>query len=293
MRTALWVVLLWSAAGVFAQEAQLFDLSDFMDPRLRGVVYESDGHTVTDQGEPFFVLRAIAGGVSDYRHRQRLTQDEIGFLHLAGSFYTGKYQVSTKYTRMGAVQTEGVPLHQLAIQFSRYTAGDVPAGGGVVAPWQDPTTDREEVVGRQSVSLLIERDPTHRRSFNYEIGGAISLRVPSVDEPVLGSLHYAFRMDATGNQHRLAYIYRHDVPVRFGRLGLGLDLHVTRDDEWHVGDVRPTVLFSTPIPRSAVTLHFAAEPTLKTHGRFRITNQIAVFADIPVIVWARGKEASR
>jgi hypothetical protein len=91
IRTVLNAVLTLFAATAFAQQAPIFDLDDNVDPR----------------GAPgkFFASRIVAGGTwnadDDYRPLHR----NLGFVHLANSFYWSTFQLNYKHTESRASGT--------------------------------------------------------------------------------------------------------------------------------------------------------------------------------------------
>jgi len=84
-----------------AQELDIFDINDFVDPRELGARAEGRGR-LRCPCDPFFISRAMAGGVTRYVDVLRPTNTDVTFLHLATSYYRGPWQFNWKHTRLNA-----------------------------------------------------------------------------------------------------------------------------------------------------------------------------------------------
>jgi hypothetical protein len=102
-----------------AQELDLFELTDFVDPRLRGAEVSPE-LVVTDKGGDFRFFRAIVGGVANYNSRTRPTGGDVAFVHLAGSIYSGMQQFNYKVTTLKANDDASRPRLRVTGQYARY-----------------------------------------------------------------------------------------------------------------------------------------------------------------------------
>jgi hypothetical protein len=102
MRVRLSLAILFviaASANVHAQELDVYDVNDFVDPRALGAVTGPHGR-LTCPCDSFLVSRLIAGGVSDYMDVFRPTDSDASFLHLATSYYRGPWQLNWKWTQL-------------------------------------------------------------------------------------------------------------------------------------------------------------------------------------------------
>jgi hypothetical protein len=99
-RFALALVIAASlCAGAQAQELDIYDLNDFVDPRMLGAVAAPHGQ-LNCPCDPFLVSRLMAGGVANYVDVLRVTDSGASFVHLATSYYRGPWQVNWKSTQL-------------------------------------------------------------------------------------------------------------------------------------------------------------------------------------------------
>ena len=83
-RCALLALAAVVATVAAAQPQPVFDPDDFVDPRALG--------------RPFFVSRLVVGGALDIVDRYRPLDGNVGFVHVANSFYWSRFQVAYKHS---------------------------------------------------------------------------------------------------------------------------------------------------------------------------------------------------
>ncbi|HEX6160095.1 MAG TPA: hypothetical protein VF111_08015 [Thermoanaerobaculia bacterium] len=121
--TSLAALVLLSIAAAWpcsAQDLDIFELSDFVDPRLRGLEMDTELE-MTEQGADYQFFRAIVGGVTNYTARTKPTGNDIGFVHLAGSYYSGLRQYNLKLTTLEVYNKDDRPRFRVAAQVAHYS----------------------------------------------------------------------------------------------------------------------------------------------------------------------------
>src|SRR6476646_9304387 len=98
MRTLFQAIALLYAAAAAAQEFDIYDPNDFIDPRVRGVVFDTQRNGVVESGMDFTLMHIYAGSIYDYQWRTASTGADLKFLHLATTYYHGDKQFNLKLT---------------------------------------------------------------------------------------------------------------------------------------------------------------------------------------------------
>lgn len=119
-RFTFMLLLLASGIAISAQELDVFESSDFLDPRLRGVEFAEDGSSTTAQGVDFAILRVLGGGSSNYTWRTRPSEDAATFLNVASSYYRGVHQLNVEFTQLWSHGDASLPRRRATVQFGRY-----------------------------------------------------------------------------------------------------------------------------------------------------------------------------
>jgi len=316
MRRALFIALLLTASMAQAQELDIFDINDFVDPRDLGA-------TITPQGwlacpcQRLLVSRLMAGGVADYVDVLRPTSSDVLFAHLATSYYTGRWQLNFKTTRFDSTRSGGeVPTWKYGLQAGRYFT----MGGG-----SDPATLRAQVnASKTEYRRLIGRSTSYSSVYDTELGFEVDSSVRILGRPFVTSV--VFLQDTPpGHGHggaaplkrrRLTLLHR--LP-RVMLAGVKIDasiaggmyqfkyppnnsssLKITPDmpqpqpkpqadppTRWAKGTVLPAVELTSPdIPKLDIRFHLRYEPifqqlprTAVGGGGWQTTQQIALFID--------------
>jgi hypothetical protein len=86
VRSLAVLVAMLIATAAAGQQRVVFDIDDYVDPGQRA------GH--------LFISRLIAGGVTNLVDGYRPLRDDVGFVHLANSFYFSSFQVDYKHSEL-------------------------------------------------------------------------------------------------------------------------------------------------------------------------------------------------
>ena len=147
MRTAIATIILFAlSATAGAQELDLFDPTDFIDPRERDGVFREGKIGLSEHGRPFWLVRAYGGRVADYQWRNTSTDADLTFAHVASSFYRGDKQLTVKFTAFRADEEAKIPAYRGTVQLGQYfltrrlplgdaTPGDPRISGRLLLTW--------------------------------------------------------------------------------------------------------------------------------------------------------------
>jgi len=113
---ALFVLLLAGSAA--AQQRALFDVDDFVDPRQHDV--------------PLFSSRLVIGGAWNFVDDYRPANEDVGFVHVANSFYVRNFQFDYKHSEV--LGEDPPPLHACACDPPIYFPTPPPRDATPAAP---------------------------------------------------------------------------------------------------------------------------------------------------------------
>jgi hypothetical protein len=295
LRVAAAVV--FCAAAVHAQELDLFDPNDFIDPRERGAVFKDSGFGTSEPGDAFTLTRAYAGRVSDYQWRNTPTNADLSFAHLTTNFYRGDKQLNLKLTVLEGNTEARVPAYRGTIQFGQYfvtsernagaSKGDsdlrmsgrwlvtLAAEENTLTPQPQLRANAEFGAGASSSD---PDDPTFLYEFGFEVDGYLRYRRAGV----VGSIVW-MRRKVAENQviDRLTYVYRlPERPVGNVRLNASLGFGGERNDGWQWGATRALLVASYDIERLNGSVNLAYGPTVVPGARHRnVYHELAVYVD--------------
>ncbi|MFP5245276.1 MAG: hypothetical protein ACLGH0_01185 [Thermoanaerobaculia bacterium] len=292
MRAVIIVLLLALGCPAFAQEFTIFDINDFVDPRELGAVTNERG-SFACPCVSFLTSRAIVGWDRDFINVMQPTATDIGFAHVATSYYRGPIQINSKVTVMrdvhrsesATVSRFAVPREAIALQFGHYRATEL---------------DDETIVRRYQLSWRVSRylEPTTEdgRGIHsvrtHEFGAEMDVRTGGL----VGSLTYTIIADETADvgwpdrPTRLAYTYRFDaIPLRnarleptftFGILGRGLKFSSRFTAQ---AGVRLVV----PLGSTGANFNVRVAPTVQRFGGWHDYYEISAFLDrhIFAVTW--------
>jgi hypothetical protein len=273
-RLAALLFLTVFAAVAHAQEFDIFDSSDFLDPRIRGVEFVPDENGIMFKDTNRFILTRISfGGVSDYYWRTAPTGEDVLVTHLATSYYRGRHQINLKLTDFSARDAAGdaepvIPGRRATLQWGMYLARHDPA-----PPKEADTSEGDPIIlSRYMFSGSLEDDR------NYELGGEMDVRLPGLN--VVGTLSYAYRHGLNGNTQRFAYVYRTGQRSlhRF-RIDTSIGYVAQRAERWKWGNVRPVIHARIPIDKASTGIHIAYGPTISVIGGLSMRHEFAAFVD--------------
>lgn len=291
MRAPLAILALLCAFPAAAQELDIFDPTDFIDPRERGTVFREGRFGVEEAGKPFSLVRVYGGRVGDYQWRTTATDADVGFVHVASSFYRGARQLNVKLTSFRADEEARIPAYRGTVQLGRYFVT-----GPVGLP---DMPDDARISGRVLVTWSVEENPyrndagTIRRDrLNHDFGLQADVRLPMPKLAGADHLDGSFiwmrrRIDEATFVDRVSYLYRFRQRLRSnGRLRLNAALGggAERAASWHCCVARAVVTASFTIPRVDTGINVAFAPTFSPASDGRRTHyEVAVYLDRTVL----------
>ena len=286
VRLAAAILLFCSVAH--AQELEVFDPIDFLDPRDRGAVFSDRLFGVSEKGDPFVLTRVYAGHVDDYQWRTTATDANLTFVHLTSSFYHADKQLTVKLTGFRADDESNLPAYRATVQLGQYIAGKA------FGVREDGTDSR--VAGRILGTWSIEQNPfrndpgvVRRDPVNHELGLQADLRMPlprwiSKREKIDGSLIWVRRwIDDETYLDRLSYVYRFRERMRSNhrlQLNANVGFGAERTEGWHCCVMRVAVIAGYTIPRWDTRINVAFAPAFSPGSSGRRTHtELAVYVD--------------
>ncbi len=268
-----------------AQPIAVFELDDYLDPRLLGTEFREGGGI--EPGNRFVVAEVLAGVISDFEHQGLFSDGETEFAHIASSLYVGRSQFNLLATVFdprtspvfgrgseeapgtipGGERARVIPDYRLRLQYGRYKF--------------NPGTAGDSFIDRLLFSVGYARTDAGDQIYDF----GLVLDIPIEDK--LGSFGYDWRIvDGGFDQHRLLYFYRwanENVigPVSFPvRLSFGGERSETH---WRLAPVRLEVGAKVPIERLRTTVHLTYAPSFRPASRgFEQgwNHELAAFLDV-------------
>jgi len=287
--TLLSLLLLLASASAYAQELDIFDPTDFLDPRERGAIFRPGGLGVTSPGAPFSIVRAYSGRVADYQWRNAATDADLSFLHLTATRYWGDHQLNVKLTAFHADDKAQLPPLRGTVQFGRYFGqyfrlrGDAP----------DAVTEGRRIAGRVLFTWSAEENPflndqttVRRDGYNHEFGMEMDVRMPLLRGRKIDGSFIWMRRRVDKNEYvdRVSYLYRlHERTRSNGRLHLNMDIGAgaQRANEWRCCLTRAVLTARFVIPRFDTGINLSYAPTyspMSGDGR-RTHHELAIYLD--------------
>jgi hypothetical protein len=306
MRRALLALALLVAAAARAQEFDVFDFNDFVDPRLHGVIFKNNGVQGRDNGDWLTITRLTSGGIANYEWRNNPTGARVVFANLVTSSYLGLTQANFKVTTLHDFDGDNgrsfLPRYRFTTQLARYFVINSHRDAG-------PFT-LDQLAGRLLLSASLEEnrfartalrpggpppgqtpDATlspsavtlHKRRLNSELGAELDLSIPLPHGAVAnGSLVIVSRdMGDLGRTHRVTYFYRLEDRTLNDRIRISTSLGVggEKSKEWHWGALRAGFIGAVKLGKRA-TLNAAWTPTYQPGARnHRVFHEVALFVD--------------
>ena len=300
MRRALAVaVLAIIALPALAQELTIFDLNDFVDPRSLGAAATSAG-AFTCPCVNLLISRAIAGWDHDFINVTLPTKVDVGFAHVATSFYRGPWQVNAKLSTLRDVYVPNetfvsrgaLPREALTLQLGHYDADegkDDLIVGRVQFTWR--LNRHREPARPGEPPPVISPVPRPRQQFESVLDHEFGIEYDTHLGGLTGSLAYTILAPEDRNRtafderpSRLALIYRFHsyewkrlrIEPMFsgGILGHGAKLqgHIT---------LQPSARIALPIGWKT-NLNVRLAPTFQRHGGWHEYYEAALFVDRPI-----------
>lgn len=255
------IAVLFCAAGAAAQEFEIFDPNDFIDPRERGAVFDSTGFDLLAPGRTFSIARFYGGYVSDYQWRDTPTRAGVGFAHLTLNRYSGTHQYTFKFTGYDPAGGAQLPTYRATAQISRYFA--IPDAGYAGAKESVTAAGRILVTASIADNPLRNETGEPARRFDHEFGVEFDSYVRLKNGgAATGSLSWSRFTQSNGSYgDRLLYLYRGpEIPMPLDHVRLSADVGAggVHTDRWHWGATRLVGILSVDLPDIAKGHHLGA-----------------------------------
>lgn len=296
MKRLLVLALLVVAPLVRAQELDIFDINDFVDPRDLGATITPDGG-LTCPCQRLFVSRLITGAVRHYVDLFQPTYDDIFFADLATSYYTGRWQWNLKTAKLeqttAFIDTSHgyvigrMPNRKHALQIGRYFV--MGTGDNAVALRAQLNASTRQYRQRRVVGNHLG---SYESLYDSDAGFELDTSVPIFHRPFVTSIVYVanmpFGLPHSGSnaltRRRLTLLHR--LP-RYTIAGFGIDASLAAGayqfrekipasksggenpvPQTRTHWLRPTVLpsleiVSPPIPKLGIVVHARYEPVFQ------------------------------
>ena len=287
MRRLVVAILLLCAAAAGAQEFEIFDPNDFLDPRERGAVFAPTGMKLLSSGTPFSVVRVYGGIVSNYQWRDTPSGADLSFAHLVWNRYRDNWQFNMKLTTYDVEAGAHLPWYRGTIQFGRYFALPTNRGMSVGAH------DEVRAAGRILVTGSLEQNPlratdVRARVVDHEFGVELDGYLRTAKFATAGSVVWTRRIVDDGSYaDRVVYFYRGPELTQFGnrlRFAANVACGGEHTDRWRWGSVRMIATTSVDLPTAGGkrlgTLNVAYGPSyLPGSPTQRTQRELAIYFD--------------
>ncbi|HKS22349.1 MAG TPA: hypothetical protein VJZ76_06100 [Thermoanaerobaculia bacterium] len=290
-RVGLAAVLLLCSIASRAQEFEIFDPNDFIDPRERGAVFAPTGWQLLAPGSPFSVVRVYGGQVSNYQWRDTPTGADLTFAHVVWNRYRDNRQFNLKLTTYDVEEGAHLPWYRGTIQFARYFA--IPTTRGMSVGAGDPV----RAAGRILFTGSLEQNPLREtdvraRVVDHEFGIEVDAYLRTTRFTTSGSVVWTRRVVDDGRYaDRLVYFYRGPEISKFDnrlRFAANLACGGEHTDRWRWGATRLIATTSIDLPtaggRRLGTVNLAWGPSyLPGSATQRTQRELAIYFDRTVM----------
>jgi hypothetical protein len=300
MRAARSLLLLLSvsAAGALqAQQLDLFDPDDFVEPRLT-------------RGRIVFMSRLVTGVSRGYLDQYRPLGQDLGFLHIANSLYWSGLQIDYKRTEQrgehGVAEEFRPDLGRIASQRegevgTRSDPRPVPGPKNVTqVSWYQTTGDRLSFRGRlvyatqfaeretaAFVTGLEDRDET--RVLQLDAGRRFRTRTQFVTL-TWTSLTRRSTLEKTKQRTLMAGALLPVLRLGPGTLTPRIQLGGVMNEGHAIDIVNPSFDLSMRLPRAGVNLHLVYSPVYRDLGTDGdLHHQVVLYADYALLVLPLGR----
>ena len=290
-RLAIAAAIVLCAGASLAQEFEIFDPNDFIDPRERGAVFAPTGMSLLAPGSPFSAVRVYGGRVSNYQWRDTPTGADVSFAHIVWNRYRDNRQFNLKLTTYDVESGTRLPWYRGTIQFARYFA--LPTNRGLSVGANDPV----RAAGRILFTGSLEQNPlratnVRARVVDHEFGIEVDAFLRTSKFSTTGSAVWTRRIIDNGSYaDRLIYFYRGpEISKLDNRLRFAANLACGGEhtDRWRWGAVRliatTSVDLPTPRGRRLGTVNLAYGPSyLPGSPTHRTQRELAIYIDRTVM----------
>lgn len=282
MRALRWLALLLAAMPLAAQQLDLFDPDDFVDPRLTGK-------------QVVFISRLVAGASRGYMDQFRRVEQDIGFVHLSNSLYWRGVQLDYKRTESRGEHGVEEDVDPRGARIARDEPAPEP-GPKNLTQLSYYQTFGERLVLRYRLARatqfalpetaaqvrgLEDRDET--RFAQLDTGVLLGTRMQFV---TLTYTELTRHSTLAETQQRTLTASAYLLVTRLGRVTLAprLQLGGVANDGPLLDIINPSLNLSMRIPRAGGYLHAIYSPVCRDGS---VHHQIVVYADRALLVLAR------
>ena len=285
-RHSLFALLFLVAMTARGQQFEIFDLSDFIDPRLHGGELQPKTTNETPRGfsggSSVTITRLTTGAVANYWFLDRGSDANVAFTTLASSYYHEDNQFNASISFMNSNGDQRLPRWRGTFGYGAYEG----------EPYKGDESTLE--LSRFLVSLTVDRlqqnvfsderavlPPTpvgKSTSTSYEAVMQTDISIPAIhDEPSFGVVTLALRFGGVKAQ-RFGYL---DHTAHFGstvRLNVDVGFGVEHSSHWTIG-LRPALRASVTVPLLRADIHAVYAPYGTLGAGRHGGNEFALFLD--------------
>jgi hypothetical protein len=298
MRRALWILAaLVAAATTHAQTRPVFEPDDFVDPRQLN-------------GMRVFASRLVLGGVWNFIDDYRPANEDIGFVHVANSFYVRRVEFDYKHSE---TTIDPRPLEACACQPTVYFPTPPPPNATPAAPaarskdtlqaafyvpWRGGE-GRIAVMHRYRLTWsrrnysteIISPQENRRRGREQVFGFEGDISIPFRGRDLFGSLQLARTSvkEVTGRRDQTEFTYSHKFPgTSYKQILFRAILTtggITNRGGTAINLVNPYFEAFLHQSKTRVNFHLVYSPQFLNSGAegWRTHHQVALFADWGVV----------
>jgi len=259
-RTATFLAL-FIASPVAAQELEVLELDDFVDPRIL-----APGET--RRAYRFLAGRIYVGAADHHNFRGEFLQSRMHFGRLATVLYAGRWQLTSKLTDYDTRTRREPPYFRSRTQVARYFGG------------------RKSPLIRTQLSWSFSQSRTDGAQNEFAIDGSTSITMPVLPGPMMAGAVYSIdhvrdRQYAGASVRAPILRWEHESSI-----SLGASIAHARDEADEMPDETPNlfkaeVALSITIPGTETRVYAAYSPAYR-RSLEKWNHEITVLLDAPV-----------
>lgn len=253
----LFLLLASTASALAAQDLDIFDSDDFVDPEILQVVV--DGKT-TSAG--FFATYVSSGYISDYQNRSTFTQESPLFVRLANSVSYKNFQASFKVVSLDGESEKALFRNKFTLEGDYYFKLDAASKSSAPDGSEETTafSNRLRVAWDQYRREKGETSSAVTCGLDYTAGALLPGQVVRIEYTWVN----ASRSDDGSNRHYLSLNYRTPLQAfqNGSKIVVGLGFGIERTlRHVRMGAVRTELAFEFPIFTSESKLRLTYAPS--------------------------------
>jgi hypothetical protein len=257
LRTLALILVLWSTASALAaQDLDVFDSDDFVDPEILQVVV--DGKT-TSAG--FFATYVSSGYISDYQNRSTFTQESPLFVRLANSVSYKNFQASFKVVSLDGESEKALFRNKFTLEGDYYFKLDAVPSGSAGGPAEAvPFSNRLRIAWDQYRREKGEISSAVTCGLDFTAGSLLPGQVMRIEYTWVN----ASRSDDGSNRHYLSLNYRSPLQAfeNGSKILVGFGVGAERTlRQVRLGAVRTELAFEFPLFTSESKLRLTYAPS--------------------------------